>query len=361
MTAPRDMLDDVFRVVDAVILRGIGADAFAESLIWRRRDADSFDAGVLPVGPSRSRISINDGVADALFSIVGAVGNAPSSLEQTHLREASAVLGDENVALNLSLLSGTVFVALHEACHAAAGHVDYLRRNYRNATGLRLNMSEVGPRDRVDALPGAMAYTTFRKLSELEADGAAFALTLAFAPELARVLTTTADVQPDPERACERAVLLGALAAVVQLETAATADDIYPDPRLRLLNVIASGFRSFAPAAIQRRDDDYVARPLAEADAQVLTERYEKTMMPALFMLDGAVGRLGRPSPLLVTGASDPRSMLSDLMQDALVILGGGEPSRTEAGRSLMHLSRGRATFMAAMQDSRRTDLWRAE
>lgn len=359
MTSARPLLDDVFRFVEGAVLPGIGAEAFARSLLWRRSAGDGFNATIRPVGRTRYRIAVDDGVADGLFAIVEAVAASEETLERTHLSEAAALLGDENTALNLSLVGGMVFVALHEACHAAAGHVDYLHRCYRSGEGLRLSYTEARSGDPVAVLPGSMDYALFRRIAELEADGAAFALTFEFADEIAAMLSEEVEGQSDLERACERAVMLGALAAVLQLETAVSADTVYPDPVMRLLNVVASAFRVFAPTAVVYREGDYVSGALDDETARALIERYVKTAMPSLFMLDGAVVRLGREAPFLAVDARSANDMISDLMQDALTLLGGGEPSRTEAGRRLTRLSGERRAFMEALKGDRRAELWR--
>ncbi len=361
-----ECMDDIFAFVRDVMVFSLSDGKAADRLRFVLREDERYNAGVLVLSPARFGVFMNTATATRLFEFCGAYGASDNPYMRDHVVELEALSVDPDQALAISYYAGLIFVSMHEYAHVAAGHLAYDRATFGDGPDRPLSFTELeGATERASSgRRSGPEYRRFRRISELEADGVAFALVMDFAQEIAML----ARIEPEPwdayDHAVHRAVLLGCLAALCLLEGLfaqtgeSGGDGEYPFPGMRIINLCSSYFRVVDPDAVVWRGEDYRTRILDAAQVDRTTAQYTATIAPALIILNDALVRRGMETRLL---GAEPGESMDDttlFMRDILAVLGGRAPVWSPDGRLLTELSDSRAHFVLALEPYRELDLW---
>jgi len=245
---------------------------------------------------------------------------------------------------------------MHEYFHVAAGHIGFLRDVYWQGHNGEFCFSERDTRE------DDGDYLTFRKMSELEADGAATALTLEFSEDILQGLQISFTCGQARQDLLHRGVLLGCFAAVCLInglfEKSDHESEEYPFPATRLINLCSSYFRVVAPEVVSWKDGDYRVRGVDDPEADSITGHIQASASRALFILHEALEVSGVRSELLVENWIDRPGETTDFMHDVLMVLSGSTPSKSVHGRELSPLSNLRADMSAKLEQHVELDLW---
>ncbi len=359
-----DCIEDIFAFVRDVMVVSLSDERAADRLRFILRQDERYNAGVLPLSASRFNVFLNTATATRLFDFCGVYGVIENDYLREHFAELEAFSIDENAALALSYYTGLIFVAMHEYAHVASGHLSYDRAAFGDGADRPLSFTETdGSTDgSTSRNRDTERYRRFRRISELEADGVAFALTFSFAPEIAMLTGLDPEQWDERKHAIHRAILLGCFAALCLLEglfaDEEEIDGEYPFPGMRLINLCSSYFRVVDPDAVAWEGDDYRTRVPDPARNGAVETHYAATIGPALFALNDALVYQGMETRFFRKGfESDPDAM-TPFMRDIISVLGGSTPDRSPDGRLLASLSASRADFVLALERYRELDLW---
>lgn len=350
------MVPEVFGFVQKLILPSICDTNADERISFQLQPSLKYNAGVRWRLDGEYQVYVNEGMVDKLYEFCNIYGELESPFMSQHLAEFEEKGVSYSQALGITFASGLIQVLMHEYFHVAAGHIGYLRQVYWRDEEAEFCFSES---DEYDDDP---EYLAFRKMTELEADGAATALTLEFAEDILEALGIAFGSEQVQLDLLHRAVLLGCFGAVCLInglfERSVHASEEYPFPATRLINICSSYFRVVAPDAVRWKNGDYVVQDVDDADVSGITGVMHATVSPALFILHEALGLSGTQSELLVEGWIDRPNETTDFMHDILMVLGGSTPSQSVHGRELSALSEQRADMMQKLVAHRELDLW---
>jgi hypothetical protein len=351
-----DMVPEVFGFVQDLILPSI-CDGNADArILFQLEPSRKYNAGVRWRPSGQYQIYVNEGMVDKLYKFCNIYGGLESHFMRQHLEEFKAQGVSFDQALGLSFTAGLIQVLMHEYFHVAAGHVGYLREVYWQNDEVEFCFSES------DASEDDPVYLAFRKMAELEADGAATALTLQFAEDILEGLDISFASGETRQNLLHRAILLGCFGAVCLInglfEKSVHASEEYPFPATRLINLCSSYFRVVALDVVRWKDGDYKVRHVEDGDASEITDLMQSSVSRALFILHDALVAYGTKSELLVEGWIDRPDETTDFMHDILMVLGGSTPSKSVHGRELSALSEQRANMMQKLVAHRELDLW---
>lgn len=351
-----DMVPGVFGFVQNLILPSICDGNFDERIAFQLQPSRKYNAGVRWRPGDQYQIYVNEGMIERLYEFCNIYGALESPFMRQHLAEFEAQGVSFDQALGVSFTAGLIQVLMHEYFHVAAGHIGYLQKTYWQNEEAEFCFSES------DDYEDDPVYLAFRKMIELEADGAATALTLQFSEDILEGLDISfASGEAKPEL-LHRAILLGCFGAVCLInglfEKSTHASEEYPFPATRLINLCSSYFRVVAPDAVRWKDGDYKVRDVDDADASGITSVMQASVSRALFILHDALEAHSIKSELLVDGWWDRPDETTDFMHDILMVLGGSTPSKSVHGRELSALSELRTEMMQKLVAHRELDLW---
>lgn len=351
-----DMVPEVFGFVQNLILPSIADGNADDRITFQLQPSRNYNAGVRCCRGGKFEIYVNEGIVDRLYAFCNIYGGLDSLFMREHLTafEQHGVSYDQ--ALGVSFTAGLIQVLMHEYFHVAAGHVGYLKETYWQDAEAEFCFSES------DEYEDDPVYQAFRKMTELEADGAAAALTLQFSEDILEGLNisfASGEARPD---LLHRAVLLGCFGAVCLInglfEKSVHANEEYPFPATRLINLCSSYFRVVAPDVVSWKDGDFKVRNVDDNDASDITDLMQSSVSRALFILHDALEVHGTKSELLVEGWIDRPNETTEFMYDILMVLGGSTPFKSVHGRELSELSELRANMMHKLVPHRELDLW---
>lgn len=351
-----DMVPEVFGFVQDLILPSISDGNADERISFQFQPSLKYNAGVRWRPDGQYQIYVNEGMVEKLFEFCNIYGGLNSHFMRQHFAEFEEQGVSRDQALGVTFTAGLIQVLMHEYFHVAAGHVGYLRETYWQDEQTEFCFSES---DDYEDDPG---YLAFRKMTELEADGAATALTLQFSEDILEGLDiafTSGEARPD---LLHRAVLLDCFGAVCLInglfEKSVHENEEYPFPATRLINLCSSYFRVVAPDVVRWKDGDYKVGNVDNAGASSITDLMQSSVSRALFILHDALEDSGIKSELLVEGWIDRPDETTNFMHDVLMVLGGSTPSKSVHGRELNALSELRAGMMKKLVPYRELDLW---
>jgi len=177
-----DMVPEVFGFVQNLILPSI-CDTNADGRIsFQLQPSLRYNAGVRWRLDGQYQIYVNAGMIDKLYEFCNIYGELESHFMSQHLAEFEKQGVSHDQALGITFAAGLIQILMHEFFHVAAGHVGYLRQVYWRDEEAEFCFSES------DGYEDDPVYLNFRKMTELEADGAATALTLQFAEDMLNVI-----------------------------------------------------------------------------------------------------------------------------------------------------------------------------
>lgn len=351
-----DMVPEVFGFVQNLILPSICDGNFDDRIAFRLQPSRRYNAGVRSHPGGQYQIYVNEGMIERLYEFCNIFGGLESLFMRQHLAEFEAHGVSFDQALGVSFTAGLIQVLMHEYFHVAAGHIGYLQETYWKDGEAEFCFSES------DEYEDDPVYLAFRKMTELEADGAATALTLQFAEDILQSLDINFASGETHRDLLHRAILLGCFGAVCLInglfERSAHTRGEYPFPATRLINLCSSYFRVVAPDLVRWKDGDYKVRHVEDDDAGEITVAMQASVSRALFILHDALEAHGTKSELLVEGWTDRPDETTDFMHDILMVLGGSTPSKSVHGRELSALSEQRANMMQKLVAHRELDLW---
>lgn len=344
----RDVIDFVSEVV-LPMLEDYGDRKRFGDVRFRLREEASFNASVLALGPGQFVVYLNTGVADELFSLLARGATLDPSLIRQHLTECEEQAGlDVDAALTLSFVAAVVFFLLHEVFHALAGHVAYTAAD---------PLAPTSP-----AAHDALEKPSVPMLLELEADGAAWETTLGFTAEIFATVTDSAPLPATGRAAIDRAVMLGCLGGIALLDAlpgrSRESRTPYPFPGVRVLNACSASARALMRGALASRSDR-AALDRDTLDVEALLVRYRESVVPAVLLVDELLAARFGAAPFLTRGArEDADDPLTALSQDITLVLGGGLPHHSPAGRTLARFAAEHERFVAELAPYRKIDLW---
>jgi hypothetical protein len=351
-----DIVPEIFGFVRNLILPSIYDTNADERISFQLQPSRRYNAGVRWRMDGQYQIYLNEGMVDKLYEFCNIYGELESPFMSQHLAEFEEQGVSNNQALGITFAAGLIQILMHEYFHVAAGHVDYLRQVYWRDEEAEFCFSES------DGYEDDPVYLAFRKMTELEADGAATALTLQFSEDILEGLEISFASGEATPGLLHRAILLGCFGAVCLInglfEKSVHASEEYPFPATRLINLCSSYFRVVAPDVVRWKDGDYKVRHVEDDDASEITDVMQASVSRALFILHDALEAHGTKSELLVEGWTDRPDETTDFMLDILMVLGGSTPSKSVHGRELSTLSELRADMMRKLKPHRELDLW---
>ena len=351
-----ETVPEVFVFIKDLLLPSIVVGEHDKRVDFFLRQSRDYNAGVFCLPEGKYRIYINEGMVQQLYNFCNVYGALQGHFMQQHVIDFadSGVTIDD--ALSISFTAGLVQILMHEYFHVAAGHVGYIQDVYTDTNGVEFCHSETDRRDDDEH------YTTFRKITELEADGASFALTLQFSEDILESLGITLTSGPQNTALLHRAVLLGSFGAVCLLnglfEKSQHANEEYPFPATRLINLCSSYLRVVDPDVASWRDGDYRTIALDDERAGEITNQLQSSVSRALFILHEALETIGVNSELFVEDWINHPEERTDFMHDVLMVLGGSTPTHSAHGLELVALSELRADMMQKLSRYRELDLW---
>lgn len=347
-----EMLPDVFEFVENYVVPTISTEDAAQALLFEIIDRPDFSAGVRVIGTEKMGIYISEGAAKRIYdycsehsSLIDASGN--SAEKNT---DGSALTG-------LTYSSALVFLLLHEYGHVAAGHIAFMLKCYPDCFERELGFSEV-------CKPSSLSsdYSRFRRMSELEADGFAFAITLDFAEDIC----TSIGFEYDGDQASDdirKAVLLGCFVSVCLLDGVFDEEEEgeYPFVASRIINLSSSYLRTVEPDLVQWSNGNHRFIVPSDERAREITQVYEGTISPMLLLLHSTLTSMGLESKFFDESSLENSSSSTEFMQDIEKVLAGSTPDISVYGRALSALTPHRVEFMRSLRQFRQLDLWPME
>lgn len=346
------MLPDVFEFIKDYVVPIISPEDSKQTLSFQIIDYPTFSAGVREIRTGGINIYISNGAAQRVYDYCN---------EHTALINASTRLADDRadgLALTgLTYASAFVFLLLHEYGHGAGGHLAFMRENYPEHFQSELGFSEIHK-----PLPLSSEYSRFRRMSELEADGFAFAITLEFSDDICTSIGLEYDKDQDSDD-IQKAVLLGSFLSVCLLDGIfeEKEEGEYPFVASRIINLFSSYLRLVEPNTVRWSDDNHRFVVPDKEKAREITQVYEKTISPMLIVLHTTLKSMGLESRFFDDNYGEDSSSSIEFMQDIEKVLGGSTPVASAYGRALAALTPHRVEFMRGLEKYRQLDLWPME
>ncbi len=334
-----ELASEVFRFVETAIISALPLNDAKES-VWIELVKDaSFNASVSLTKSPTLVIHVNEGAITNLFE---------------RCDELVDTLEFDNPAqIGLTYTAALIFLILHEYSHDVAGHVDYVQERLPEQPKTNLGWAAIINQEQ------SPNYPHFRKMSELEADGTAFALILDFADEICQsiALPNTVDAET-----IQRSILLGCFITVCSLDglfdsNAKTAPE-YPFAATRMINLCSSYLRVIDPNIVCWRNGDHRFMGADNSSAFEISSNYKETVVPAIFMLHQTLISRNVKSDFFNTTVETIDENQTEFMKDILAVLGGSLPIYSHYGEELTELSKHRANFMVSLENYRKLDLW---
>ncbi len=347
-----EMLPDVFEFVGTFVVPIISGQDSEQALLFEITDQPDFSAGVRATETEAMGIYISEGAATRIYDYCS---------EHSALIDAmgsSAERNTDGVALaSLTYASALVFLLLHEYGHVAAGHIAFMLKYYPEYFEPEFGFSEVHK-----PLSLSSDYSRFRRMSELEADGFAFAITLDFSEDIC----TSIGLEYDSDQASNdirKAVLLGCFVSVCLLDGVfdQKEEGEYPFIASRIINLCSSYLRTVEPDAVQWSNGNHRFIVPSDEKAREITQVYEGTISPMLFLLHSTLTSMGLESEFFDESYVENSNPSTEFMQDIEKVLAGSIPDISVYGRALSALTPHRVEFMRGLRQFRQLDLWPME
>ena len=344
-----EMVPDVFQFVKSYVIPTISPNHIGLEVNFELVPESNFNAGIKWSESEIPSIFINDGAVIQIFDIcVECLEFFEDSANNKELSDTS-----NNATIGLTYTTALLFLTLHEYSHLAAGHVAYIQEYFPETLSGNLGYSEI------DRTSESSDYYRFRKMSELEADGTAFALVMDFKEDICESIGLTS-VGNKNSYVFQRSVLMGCFVSICLLEGLFEADQEiereYPFAASRLINLCSSYLRVVDPNIVRWKDGNHRYMGGTTKQTNLISRTYENTIAPALLNLHLALISRGIESELFNEGIDTDTS--TSFMRDIIMVIGGNTPNNSKYGRALADLSKYRTDFMLSLLPYRQLDLW---